>query len=1122
MELKLDKEQRRAVLTELSAVVSAGAGSGKTTVLSQRFLHLLASGKAGVDEILALTFTRKAAAEMYERIYRNLLSAFPEAAAEYDKASISTLDSFCARIVRDKSSCFGITSDFVQDDLKVEEIARSTALEVMLRHGSDPALASYIDLYGFEGVLEKLFVKLATGYFTLADRKSISEELETQHLSLKKEIAVLERELAQFLHQLTSLDPSAHENIEKAVKTVSGLLPLEFDGDKPELVISTLEALAAVFVKPKGRVSKPDLLLFKEYVDQWRLLYASISSAAEALAARPLFIALGTIVDEFRLAFEKQKRITGIVSFRDVPAMAVQLLEDDPHYRRSWKNRYRYIMIDEFQDNNDLQRRLLYLLAEKPERTEKGVPEPEELVPGKLYFVGDEKQSIYRFRGADVGVFKRLSLELDRCGGDIVELPRNYRSEPALITFFNRFFPGIFGDAKEDYEARFSVLKSREESGGVSSRINLFYFPKDGHLPDGGNSEEYLGAAECEAWFIARKIRDFVEGRELSLPDGKSAGYNDIALLMRSSSNQIHYERAFRRLGVPYSVQSPRALFLEAPVNDFYQMLQLALYPEDRLAYVSLLRSPFAALSDHVIAALMLREQEEGISLPFTLKPEDPLFEGEGERYRNAALAWKMVCNDADRLPLQEIIRSLWFEWGYRYALLRDPGYHVYLEYYHYLFEFALRSWGRGETLASFLAFIRDNLGKYEKIEDLEPPGEEIPGVHIMSIHKSKGLEFPVVFVVGCGSTGRREGEGASPFYLHRSYGITFAHPSSDRKSGKGNFFYQKGKEQEEEQELAEIKRLLYVAATRAEQHLFFSGYHNRSNGKMDGTGRFSFLNWIGAGLGASGTEGWERDPALEGFLELIPPVPTAETEQISGAGKRPVPLQRARDAYSRAEEMQFNFPRSSYAPSSLAAAVECPPPKESDRPAPEAPLEIDDYLDSEERITAFGTLCHQAVELGLSPLGLPSASPTESLVIPAALVSLPQKVIDRCTATAVDLAEQFLRSEPGMGALKAARSGRQVSEVAFVYRTDKGRFIDGTIDIMIEDEDEVLVVDLKSDRGINPLHHYPQLSLYREAAFHLTGKPVRTLLWYLRSATAVEADPDPQLYGADILIDQL
>lgn len=1090
--MQLDEYQRKAVETDDSAVVSAGAGSGKTTVLTSRFVHLVRSGKASVDQILTLTFTRKAAAEMYERIYRKLLEEAPEAARAYDQASITTLDSFCARIVRDRSDRFGLSRDFSQDDTALEEIARSCALDAMLRHRESPALQRYIDLYGFEGLLNNLFLGLALNHFSLADRRSLAEDLERQRRILLRRLDTYLDRCDELRRLFDELDPSASKAIAPVQQALSSFSP---DSEDCRKLVAELQSVTGVMRKPGGRSSADDTKRFKEYVDQWKENASLLLSIAETFVSWPLLQELSEILEEFRSAFAREKRRSSLVSFRDVPAMAVRLLEEDPEFRKSWKSAFRYIMIDEFQDNNDLQRRLLYLLAEREERMDSGIPEAGDLEPGKLFFVGDEKQSIYRFRGADVGVFKRLSREIAESGGAAIELPRNYRSEPELIDFFNHLFPGIFVDPESSYEARFHPLESRESSPGYRPMIHCFYQDDGAWLPEGESPEKWLSAAEAEAWFIAGKIRGLVA-------DGLCA-YGDVAVLMRSSSNQINIERAFRRLSVPYSVQSPRALFLEAPVYDLYQVLQLALYPDDRNAYAALLRSPFAGMDDRSISKLFFYERSEHRQ-PFQIELEELPDGVDRDAYQRGRECWLQIQGEADRVPATRLLRRLWYDYGYRYFILRKPDYHIYLEYFDYLYEFALSCDRQGEPLVRFLEFIRENLGKYEKIDDVEPSRAEIAGVSIMSIHKSKGLQFPVVFVVSCGSTGRREGEAQSPYYYHPEFGLSLASPSGENKSGKGNYFYRLGKEEQEAQEVAEMKRLLYVAATRAERHLFFTGYHGKRNRNIEKIGKFAFINWLGR------ASSWGEGPGFEGFFQAFPPVSREESFR-SGGVQRGFDLSDALARYQEARRLEFSFPRLRFSPSTLLHVGEG---REQGQFFKE--LEADPFLSDADRSSAFGTLCHRMIELALKSGRLnPEEHP-----LPAPLAVLSDRAVSAIRKSAADLAALFLDSPFGRGARAAIARGESVSEVGFLYRSDGGRLVDGSIDLLLDEGDRALLIDFKSDRICDPDRHRPQLALYRAAARELCLKEVDPYIWYLRGGEAValelhgEEDPDALIDG--------
>ncbi|MCD4761178.1 UvrD-helicase domain-containing protein, partial [bacterium] len=208
-------------------------------------------------------------------------------------------------------------------------------------------------------------------------------------------------------------------------------------------------------------------------------------------------------------------------------------------------------MIDEFQDNNDLQRKLLFLLAEKQDRCSEGIPGGNDLIEDKLFFVGDEKQSIYRFRGADVSVFKRLKKDITGINGQQLTLKTNYRSRENLIDQFNTFFSSIM-NGTEDYEAEFSPLQTGMQYEGSSVPLDIMVYPytdihqyPDAHQSTDGNQDEkenaYLKPAEAEALHIARHIKKSVEAEDLLIPDSSNGrsrplAYGDFALLLRSTS----------------------------------------------------------------------------------------------------------------------------------------------------------------------------------------------------------------------------------------------------------------------------------------------------------------------------------------------------------------------------------------------------------------------------------------------------------------------------------------------------------------------------------------------------------------------------------------------------------
>ncbi|HOV39596.1 MAG TPA: 3'-5' exonuclease, partial [Spirochaetales bacterium] len=695
----------------------------------------------------------------------------------------------------------------------------------------EDCLITLVRRMGFEKVLDG-FTELATSVFTFGKPIDFQELLNTQMQQLQTEKKVLMEKAGKVLEQLEALNLTASPGKE-GEKARQVQERLQGAGKTVEDLTDVLKG-----VRLPGKTNDVSLTAYKECIKELRNLQEPLSQIECTEQAREELAAVYQVLEKFQEQIEQAKRSAGLLSFKDVAELAVEILIHNEDLRTWFKRKFKAILIDEFQDNNRLQKDLLFLLAEKEDRSTKGIPGPSDIDTAKLFFVGDEKQSIYRFRGADVRVFKHLSEELRGIGGKDVHLITNYRSHPSLIQFFNLLFQHIMPPVEQEprgtlpaYEACFEPMEppsmdSVRDSDGP--HVHIFWKPyrEEENLSD-ENEEEggELHADEMEAYFLAGKIRDWVENRTLLIRDKESgkerpAEYRDFAILLRSTGNQIHYERMLRRLNIPYTTIGIRSLFLESPVNDMYAFLQCALYPEDRLAYATLLRSPFVHLGDEAFLEVLLQNKP-----PF--EPGEKVFDFspiDAQRFSRGRELYQELSRRVDAVSVPELLSYLWYEGGYRYTVLRHPAYHPYLELYDYLREFALLV--PGETLAAFLDRLRPNLGKYERIPELTIQRDSVPGVQILTIHKAKGLEYPVVILANAGNRGRK-GEGTNLFYLSEQYGLTI---TLGTKGDTFNYFYQKGKEENEAGEEAELKRLFYVACTRAESHLVISGCFNKQN----------------------------------------------------------------------------------------------------------------------------------------------------------------------------------------------------------------------------------------------------------------------------------------------------
>ncbi|MBN2049363.1 MAG: UvrD-helicase domain-containing protein [Spirochaetales bacterium] len=1088
--MKLNVDQEKAIHRDRNVVVTAGAGSGKTSVLALRYLRLLREGKAGVENILTLTFTKKAAAEMYERIHRLLAEeqdneAVRRALETFENAQISTIDSFCSRIVRNDPGRYGMPGNFVQDTEEETAFAEKEAVDFILDNRNNTTLQKAVLRFGFEKVWKDLFASLAREYFSLAEEHDFNTLAAAQRRFFLQTLDTVLTDLHGVETDILALRSTRFAAITGAQGALAGF------SDRLQRLVSDEhfsalieEAAAVKLSKSLGNTKDDTALIFKELADRFRDILSDLVSLAHTLSGWGDMEALFALCGQFQDRFLRRKRETGVLTFRDVADMARDILLHNHEIRRHYKNTFRYIMIDEFQDNNRLQKDLLYLLAEKNGREGEGIPRPEDLEEDKLFFVGDEKQSIYRFRGADVSVIKDLSKELapDDTGG--IELSTNYRSEPALIDFFNRIFTRVMDGATEPYEAEFAPLASRQRELPDSPVISLFYKPWSGESGESG--EGFLDSDDAEAFYLASFIRERVKRGDLKVSeDGavRPAEYGDFAVLMRSTGGQIRYERMFRRLGVPYETQDVRALFLEAPVNDLYAALECAVYPEDRLALAAFLRSPFANLSDAGFARVLLTAGRAFTGEEVTgLSPDD------AARYAAAGEMIGELRQRADRHSIVSLLYYLWFDRGYRYIILRRPAYHGYLEYFEYLRELAYAADRKGVSLAAFLDRMRPKLGNYEKMPELSLLRGSTRGVQLMTIHKSKGLQFPVVIIANMGNAGK-SGDDGKPYYLSDIHGPAFR--TLDGGTVKKNYIYDSVREEEKARDLAELKRLLYVAATRARNHLFFSGCHNSNNRSKEGV----MLNMLLAAAGFDPKEPLFSKPSDMAVRE-IPDI--TEEDLRSAAVRRKIrSLAAAAENYRRAEVPEYAARRDEWPASELNRLYAETLGRVQSRTLP--PVGCDEVLSDGSLAAEFGTWCHAFIEHALTGSGGPPPEP------PPGLSALPKGDLQLVRSEAEALARGFLDSPFLAGLPKGAVFH---SERLLMYRCEGSAgalYISAQPDLFIETPGENIIVDFKSDKHILKGHYDLQLALYVRAAEAMTGRRTRAYLYYLRGGDVVE-----------------
>jgi len=1192
---ELDSAQKAAVTADRNAVVSAGAGSGKTSVLAERFAHLVLDKKYKVDEILTLTFTKKATVEMYSRIYATLKEKDADSVNEFYKAKIQTLDSYSASVVRTGAHLYGIQPDFTEDDEPVTDAVSAMALPFILKNRDNKALQLLIQTKQYADIAQELFVTPILSYSSIANPIDFRAEMERQRHEVLRAWEEAANNATSLYAELKGTFNDCEAN--KATKfgtKMTELLAQDFP-ETPVVSDAEIESGDADVVEPfvtlfstiaflsqlgvKGEAWQPT----KDVISQMRDLCGTLTSLANYIYGYPVTQAIVPLLEEFQDMVNDTKRSSGTLTFKDVSELAVLILKEHPEIRALEKQQYKAILIDEFQDNNSMQRDLLFMLAEKQSRMEKGVPSVAELCPDKLFFVGDEKQSIYRFRGADVSVFRNLKNSFPR--GNI-ELETNYRSQPALIAAFNTLFggasyppsakripnaPSIFfkdtaaeQEAEQapsevpDYEAMYHTVLAPENDDVVPSyepRIHFAFFDKDSAPQQDDDSsdeaEPLLSADETEAAWVANKIKSLIKGA-----DGrKPVKPGDIAILFRTYSKQPTFERMLLQAGVPYNCEVVKGFFTDGPVNDLFAFLRLCIYPGDRLSYTTLLRSPFVQLSvaetEAVLSASSLgaekspleqtnQQQSSTETNLFTPQEAAVLSGASALRFTQAGAFFADISAFSKTAPVANTVSRLWYELGYRYETLWNKRVEMYNTLYDRVFELARQADTNSQGMASFVDSMRTYEDQNEKLEGMDIPLEHSDSVHLLTIFKSKGLEFPVVFI--CGTDGRTRNEtNAETICFSNEYGVSInTPPYKPLTSTRTNYFFEKMRDSELSMTSAELRRIVYVAVTRAIDEVYITGKSTLDFSDADKylpggeTHPTTMLSVLKPALAFYTTEAnAEHAPftveQIEPMLRNMSFEADTEATRRNDMIAKETLFKTAHPVYEHAEVIVKDRVENPYcSPSQLHVADDETArhgnTQEGISAAPEtdaAPFpEINEIVESTrpnrkqqpdgEQLSAprfgynnFGTIAHAYLEAAINH---------EQPVISARdLVGLDgsEKKRDTVFAVCVKMAGSFMQTELGEAAA-ASRWHRQ--EYAFRSRVGS-KIVKGTMDLVFQNSDGTYtIVDYKTNQTMQPGIYYTQLACYRQAIASMLNTDAATIkcyLYYLRFGKEVDITAD-------------
>ena len=843
-------QQTAAELLDTHLAVTAGAGAGKTRVLVGRYLHWIEKGLP-VRSLIAITFTEKAAREMRSRIRREIEELLAESGAnvlagpwqsayiELDSAPIGTIHALCADLLRLYPAEAGVDPRFavIEEDraamlraqaieaglawaateteatrlfaaFKEDELRRALATLLNQRLDAAPALRRPDPLVGWEAALRQRLSKAL-------DRPEWSNALqalaENRGRQNDDKLEVARAAVLAYWNEVQNA--RAGSDWDRTLAAVSALRgATSVQGQQKNWEAGALEAVRDAMKSLRGLYDQTLGPLIPKDGVRWAL----------DQEAAQLYPALGRLFNRALAEYEALKDAALGLDFDDLEGRAAQLLGSVN--APSVAEQPRALLVDEFQDTNARQRQIVYALAGlapmaagatlAPRAGRVRVTATKNVPTANLFIVGDAKQSIYGFRGADVTVFRGIQADIAQAGGQVIDLGLTFRAHAPLLKTIARLLAPLMGETDDPgrpYHVPFAPLSAYrpQPRAGVQAPFVEFQI---------GLGDAVEGRRAAAAALAARLHQ---------LHASEDFAWQHMALLFRASSAFPVYEEALEAAGIPYVTVAGEGFYDRPEIRDLLNALSAIADPSDDLTMAGLLRSPAFALGD---ADLYRLRFPAGSSEPHSIYQSlvaDPAFSAVAQTITHLNTL-------SGRLPIAELLKAFIDLTHYRAILKSGSGGQRLSRNVDKLLADAHRS--RLVAVGDFVDYIRTlrDVGAREG----EAPAEVGGAVQLMTIHKSKGLEFPLVVIADAAHAGG--GRGGDSVALDPALGILLK-LTADKARPVG---WQLGSLAKADREEAEDLRLLYVAATRAQEKIICSGHAHISPAK-DGPARLKLTGWL-------------------------------------------------------------------------------------------------------------------------------------------------------------------------------------------------------------------------------------------------------------------------------------
>lgn len=887
------ENQRKAISLDNNLSVTANAGAGKTTVLAHRFIRILLRPDVRIGEVVAITFTEKAASELRNKIAeyvtkrireqsgsREELRRLEQIRDQLSSAVIGTIHSFCAQLLREYPIEAGVDAAFTvlegSDQRMLIQDSVSAVLERLVAEGeNETERVEVINL------LRMLGRRTVEAYVSAClERRELMERFTERGGCFEKGLTdteilsrwddSMEHHLARFVDD-TGWRSCLHEILPRAegrnVPQVRMLLE-QWRDDLPlrerreifertgSLIFTSKPALLKAFVGSGNAGLSDSDPNVRHLCSHWKS-YTELTSDDAAAGNRILLKSVRvflSIYEKAKAHMEDRKREQGQLDFEDLQLKARALLQE-AGIKARLSEKYRYLMVDEFQDTNRLQYDIVKGLSDFNR-------------PGSLFIVGDPKQSIYGFRNAEVEVFGQASQDLKLHGENGqsqtgIILSESFRPLGTVAAFVNHLFSQIMGRDPNPFSVEYEELV-RGRATDAPGRVELLLTTSpEGEFPDQEKGQSDLNrrtqrSQECE--LVAVKLKDLKSSGAVITGEEKDEpfSFSHAAILLRSRTHLEEIERALKEHDVPYRVSGGIGFYQKQEVSDLLNYFKFLLNQDDDVALAGILRSPLFVLSDAELFEISLMKRGRSFWEKLQAYAQTSALK------TNVAFAVKTLSESlllANRLSIPLLVQKVLRQTGWRATMAGMSTGSQAVANIEKLLRIARDFEGRG--LTSLFDFVeRLSLLAEDEVKEgeaLVDAGEDC--VHIMTIHAAKGLEFPVVFLPFLHD---KQTSDTSP-YFDPQLGMAFkVRSEADFDEEIKPPLYQLLRQRANEKSHAEEKRIFYVGCTRARDMLFLSGQFE------PGVRKDTCLSWVMHALGCAEGVGGASEIIIPTTLKIL------------------------------------------------------------------------------------------------------------------------------------------------------------------------------------------------------------------------------------------------------------